>query len=273
VTLQNYEVEFEYIPGKKNTAADALSRNVASNTNDCSVVCNIFELITLDEALINTEQRQDETWKKVITYLENKVQQNKPTLPSKYKLEEFEIINNLYRVTDLKSQKMSRQEVKQLVIPHTLVSIVLKLVHDSPHSSHPGKDNTYKRAQLKYFWSCMRKDIYTYVDNCQTCAEIKGHTNSPAPLLSYPVPQKPWERVHLDTLELPMSENGYKYLLVAIDYFSRFCILQPMTNKKAETIASFISGQIICNFTTPKTIISDNGTEFNNNILEVQVSV
>ena len=65
-----------------------------------------------------------------------------------------------------------------------------------------------------------------------------------------------------------MSENGYKYLLVAIDYPSRYCILKPIPNGKAETIASVILDQITCNFTTPKTIISDNGPEFNNKILE-----
>ena len=61
-----------------------------------------------------------------------------------------------------------------------------------------------------------------------------------------------------------MSQNGYKYLLVAIDYLSRFRILQPMKNKKAETVALVIFDQIICNFITPQTIISDNGPEFNN---------
>ena len=66
-----------------------------------------------------------------------------------------------------------------------------------------------------------------------------------------------------------MSENGFKYVFVVIDYFSRFCILQSMINKKAEkTIASVIFKENITSFTTPKTIITDNGTEFNNNILE-----
>ncbi len=87
-------------------------------------------------------------------------------------------------------------------------------------------------------------------------------------MLTYPIPQKPFERVHIDTLELPLSVNGYKYLFVAIDYFSRFCILQPIENKKAETIASIIYSHIIADFTTPRTIITDNGSEFNNRILE-----
>ncbi len=40
-----------------------------------------------------------------------------------------------------------------------------------------------------------------------------------------------------------------------------------MLNKRAETMASIIFTHIITNFTTPQVIITDNGSEFNNNIL------
>jgi len=268
-TLQNYDVSFEYIPGRKNVAADALSRNINSESDTKSLVCGIQELITINDDLVKTELGKDNTWKDVVQHLLNPTTYQPPKLPAKYKIDDFQIHNGmLYRNNELKGKGISRGLVKQLVIPHTLVPDVLNLLHDSVHSSHPGREKTYQQAQLKYFWPSMRKDIYSHIDNCMTCAKVKGYTHLPAPMLTYPVPQKPWERVHIDTLELPMSENGYKYLLVAIDYLSRFCILQPMPDKKAKTIASVITDQIICNFTTPKMIVSDNGPEFNNQILE-----
>ena len=268
VTLQNYEVKFEYIPGKKNTAADALSRNVASQEKVNSIVCSIQELTTLDSELVYSEQRKDDIWKQVIEHLESNTSSDTLKLPKKYKLTEFQLHNGLlYRNAEIICKDVSRGKVKQLVIPRELVPVVLNFIHDCATSSHPGKEKAYRQAQLKYYWSGMRKQIYNHMDNCNVCAEVKGHTRTPAPMLSYPVPEKPWERIHLDTLELPLSENGFKYLLVIIDYFSRFCILQPIQNKRAETIATTLFEKVICPFTTPKTIITDNGPEFNNTIL------
>ncbi len=214
--IQEYEVTFEYILCKKNAAADALSRNIREDTTEgkCPVLCNVVELTALDETLVSSEQRKEEPWKSIIDFLENSTEEIPvPKLPGTLTLEEFEVLDKLlYRVTDLKNKELSRRMVKQLVISKTIVSYVLRVIHDSAHSSHPDKDKTYKQAQLKYYWPCMRKDIYTYVDNCHTCARIKGNTQSPAPMLTYPVPRKPWQRVHIDTLELPMSENGFKHL-------------------------------------------------------------
>ena len=95
----------------------------------------------------------------------------------------------------------------------------------------------------------MRNTIYANVDNSLTCTGTKGNVHTQSPMLTYPVPQKPWERGHINTLESPMLQNGFKYLLVAIDYLSRFCVLQPMKNKKAEIVASVIFDQIICSIT------------------------
>ncbi len=55
VTLQNYEISFEYIPGKRNTVVDALSRNTASLEEVNSVVCALQELTTLDRELVYSE--------------------------------------------------------------------------------------------------------------------------------------------------------------------------------------------------------------------------
>ncbi len=43
--------------------------------------------------------------------------------------------------------------------------------------------------------------------------------------------------------------------------------MQPIQNKKAETIVTSIFEKVICPFTTPTAIITDNGSEFNNMIL------
>ena len=103
MTQQEYEVSFEYILGKKNSAADAHSRNIKTDesTQTSTILCNLVELIALDEDLVRTEQRKEEPWKGIINYLEN-TNLEAPRLPGNLKLEEFTLIERqLYRNTDL----------------------------------------------------------------------------------------------------------------------------------------------------------------------------
>ena len=107
--------------------------------------------------MVRDEQNKDETWKHLIAHLKDPTQSQQPKLPGKYNVMEFCLCNGLlYRSTVITSKGMSRGKIKQLVIPSTFVSEILKLIHDSAHSSHPGKEKTYKQAQLKYFWLNMR---------------------------------------------------------------------------------------------------------------------
>ncbi len=114
----------------------------------------------------------------------------------------------------------------------------------------------------------MRLDIHEHTDICQSCAEHNPVPLRKAPILSYPVPSAPWDAVAIDILKLPRTESGKDYLLVIMDNFSWFCILVPLPEKSAKTVARAIVDEIICKFTSPKSLLSDNGGEFNNAMLE-----
>ncbi len=90
----------------------------------------------------------------------------------------------------------------------------------------------------------MRKDINSFIDNCQTCVEYKGFVGRPAPLKCYRIPRELWETVAIDLLKLPMTTEGRNYLLVAIDHFSRFSILVPLNGKTAKSVATALMGEV-----------------------------
>ncbi len=115
VTLQNYKIRFEYIPGKRNTAADALSRNIVSQEEVNSVAYTLQELTTLNRELLYSEQREDKNWKQVIEHLKSNSSSDTLKLPRKIKLTEFQMHNGLlYRNAEITCEEVSREKVKQL---------------------------------------------------------------------------------------------------------------------------------------------------------------
>ncbi len=146
--------------------------------------------------------------------------------------------------------------------------VVLHRIHSSPHAGHPGKNTTLLQAWMLYYWPTMRIDIINYIDKCLSWAENHDSVARPVPIKSYPMPTEPWETIAIDLLKLPLTTEGHKYLLVCIDHFSRFCILVPFKDKTATSVASALIDEVFCKFNMPKTILSDNGTEFNNSVLD-----
>ncbi len=66
--------------------------------------------------------------------------------------------------------------------------------------------------------------------------------------------------------QLPSSSQGSVYILVCVDRFSRFVVLALLPNKSAATVAHPLVSHLICQYTTPR-LLSDNGTEFKNQVL------
>ncbi|VFQ68922.1 unnamed protein product [Cuscuta campestris] len=61
---------------------------------------------------------------------------------------------------------------------------------------------------------------------------------------------------------LPRGTGNNTYLVVAIDYFTKWVEAAPVPTITTEQMTKFVSKQILCRFGVPQQIITDNGTQF-----------
>ena len=66
---------------------------------------------------------------------------------------------------------------------------------------------------------------------------------------------------------LSRTSDGNQWLVVAIDYLTKWPEAKAIRDKRAETVASFIVDDIICRHGVPSELVTDQGTEFNNQLL------
>ncbi|CAF3331006.1 unnamed protein product [Rotaria socialis] len=155
----------------------------------------------------------------------------------------------------------------RLVIPKSKIIDLLSLAHDHPTSAHLGRRKTLFRLSTRFYWPHMRRDVEEYVRACKLCQQYKASNQKPGGLMSPIVVNEPWNTVGIDlTGPLPKTRRGNIYILVVIDYFTKWVELFPLTNIKAKTIAQIFVDDVMCRFGFPVRIISDNGVQFLSNI-------
>ena len=65
----------------------------------------------------------------------------------------------------------------------------------------------------------------------------------------------------------PISTGGHKYIMVTVDYFTKWEEATPTFKTDGETITYFVFNQIIARFGIPKQIVTDHGIHFQNNMM------
>ena len=78
-----------------------------------------------------------------------------------------------------------------------------------------------------------------------------------------------WDRVAMDLLDMSVTTTrGNRYVLVMVDYFSRWTEACPLPDKTAQSLADAFFNHIVCRFGMPIVIHSDQGREFENRIMQ-----
>jgi len=155
----------------------------------------------------------------------------------------------------------------QIVVPDCLKAGVLRNYHGLPISTHQGRTRTIAQITRRFYWKKMHKDIGAWIKACRVC-ELRKTPRAANDGGSGVVCKEtgPWSTVAMDIVETgsaPTSE-GYRYILTAMDIYSRWAITVPLETKKAHEVAEAIMNQILCKLGKPLKFISDLGREFVN---------
>jgi uncharacterized protein YihD (DUF1040 family) len=144
---------------------------------------------------------------------------------------------------------------------------VLFMIHDHPTAAHFGIEATYNRIKDRYYWKNMRKDIEGYVKSCNKC-QRRGRPSGRNELNPIEV-KEPFYMIGIDFVgPLPVTKRENRYIIVAIDYFTKWPEARAVKEATAKETAMFILEDIICRHGCPKRILSDRGTTFNNKMIK-----
>jgi len=109
----------------------------------------------------------------------------------------------------------------------------------------------------------MRKDIDAWCRQCEGCAISRGPPSRPHGHLRKVSAGAPMDLVAIEILSgLPVTLDGYKYLLIATDYFTKWLEAIPLCDAEAHTCMRALYSAFFSRFGLPRQIHSDQGSNF-----------
>ncbi|XP_004295301.1 PREDICTED: protein NYNRIN-like [Fragaria vesca subsp. vesca] len=106
------------------------------------------------------------------------------------------------------------------------------------------------------------------LERCRKCHLHANGTHSPPIALSILLLLWPFAQWSLDLIEiLPTTPGQFKYVIVVVDYYTKWVEADPLEKITTECVKNFLMKNIHCKFGVPETIVTNNGTQFNNNHL------
>lgn len=267
LSLQRYNLELQFVTGKDNVVADAISRapfdgNYPEDRFDKRNIYHIFSEIAgmnmsgylsiTDERLndIIAETAVDPSMQLIIGYINEGWPNSVDKVPDSVKLY-FKYRN------ELSTQDGIVFRTDRIVVPHSL----RKKLTENVHLSHNGIEATLKLARANIFWPGMSSQIKEAVIQCGICAKF-GSSQSPPPMQSHVIPVHPFQLISMDVF-FADYEGEKKKFLVTVDHYSDFFevdMLKDLTPKSTIAICKL-------NFSRhgkPQRVVTDNGTNFVN---------
>ncbi|GJU83478.1 reverse transcriptase domain-containing protein [Tanacetum coccineum] len=141
---------------------------------------------------------------------------------------------------------------------------ILEACHNGPTGGHHGANLTAKKVfDAGFFWPTIYKDAHELVKNCDSCqrqGKISQRDEMPQNSIQVCEIFDVWG---IDFMGPFPSSRGNKYILVAVDYLSKWVEAKALPTNDARVVCKFLKS-LFARFGAPRAIISDRGTHFCN---------
>ncbi|XP_049347813.1 uncharacterized protein LOC125812353 [Solanum verrucosum] len=140
---------------------------------------------------------------------------------------------------------------------------ILHACHASPVGGyHGGVHTAAKVLQSGFYWSSLYKYTHEFVKKC-TQYQNQGGVSKRHELPLIPILEvELFDVWGIDFMGPFMSSFGNKYILVAVDYVSKWVEVVALPNNEGKNVVQFLKRYIFARFGTPRAIISDGGSNF-----------
>nr|GEW03801.1 reverse transcriptase domain-containing protein [Tanacetum cinerariifolium] len=233
--LQEFDFKVIDTKGAENYAADHLSHleNPYENVFDPKEINKTFPLETLNK-VAHHDQRNDDT--------ENKIKD----------------VRHYFWDDPYLFKTCADQVIRRCVAGQEALDILVAC-HSGPTGGHYGANYTAKKVfDSGFYWPTIYKDAFELVKHCDSCqrqGKISQKDEMPQSSIQVCEIFDVWG---IDFMGPFPSAKGNKYILVAVDYLSKWVEAKALLTNDARVVVKFLKS-LFSWFGTPKEIISDRG--------------
>ncbi|CAK9829609.1 Retrovirus-related Pol polyprotein from transposon 412 [Anthophora retusa] len=155
--------------------------------------------------------------------------------------------------------------------PDDLKEEILMENHSSAFGGHKGINKTYRRMRERYYWPSLKPDVQNYANSCPSCQKLKlQRVKTRQPMTLTDTPGQAFDKVSLDIVgPLPTTPSGHTYILTMQDLLTKYSVAAPLKRPTAVDTADAFIKDFVCRFGAPKTILTDQGTNFMSSLFRV----
>ncbi|CAN6544134.1 unnamed protein product [Malus baccata var. baccata] len=257
--LQEFDIEIKDKKGSDNVVADHLSRLLCEEEP-----IHISEMFP-DEQFLSIEVSTP-WYADLVNYL---VSKQVPHTLNKSQRDKLKHDARFYVGDDPYVWKYCPDQIVRRCVPNSEFNSILAFYHSYACGGHFGTQKTaLKVLECGFYWPTLFKDarmVFLTCDRCQRTGTIGAKDQMPqTPIFNVEI----FDVWGIDFMGPFPSSFGFTYILLAVDYVSKWVEAKATRTNDSRVVSDFIKTNIFSRFGMSRVFISDGGSHFCNRTIE-----